>query len=173
MTPTSLTRIVLVGLGCAALVALVGCRKVPSFFEHGTPAPTSTPTAPPAPTPSPNQVALTAVSAYVTALEKHDFAAAYELLSTDSQSKHSRASFEKQANRGEMPSYDLTTARILSLSGDDALVEVHLADDPATHGFTMHRERGAWKVVYWGGTPDWPEADAAKTSVGDGKGHAK
>jgi hypothetical protein len=158
MTPTSLLRSVLVGWGIVALFALAGCRKWPSFFDQSpTPTPTSTPA--PATHSAEETAAITAVSAYITALEKHDYATAYDLLSADSQSKHSRASFEQQAKKGEMPSYDLKSAHVLSMKGNDALVEVRMTEDPATHGFTMHREGGSWKVVYWGGTPDWPEAE--------------
>jgi len=163
ITPTSLLRNVLVLGVLAVLVTLTGCRNLPDYFgngsggnDHRQSAQTSTT---PAPDAAEKQAVLDAVSRYLNALIARDYATAYDLLSGDSQSKHAKVSFEKQATKGEMPSYDLKAMRVLELTGDHALVEAPLQDDPATHGFHLVREQGTWKVVYWGGTPGSPDAE--------------
>lgn len=154
MTPTSLLRLTLVLLGGVVLFSLAGCRKAPSFFARDNSRPTARPsTTVPAPVNLGNE-AIATVTDYLEALQKHDYAAAYSLLSPDAQSKHTRARFEQQGQQG-MPSYDLSTARA-TIKGDTALVAVQQLEDPATHGFTLIRLDGAWKVVYQGGTPGAP-----------------
>lgn len=156
--PSSL-RLVLILAGAMALMGLVGCRKLPTFFEqpapkNSQPTPTVTPRVA-APVDLSSQAVKT-VTDYLTALTDHQYASAYMLLSRDSQSKHSRADFE-QHGKQEMPLYDLKTAKA-TVTGDQALVVVQLLEDPATHGFNLVREDENWKIVYWGGVPGVPYA---------------
>lgn len=152
MTPTSLLRVSLVLGGVLLLCALAGCRGLPIRSSQPVHRSSKHQSAPPSENRS--ATAIQTVTEYLTALEQRKFADAYELLSRDSQSKHDRAEFEEQSKR-EMPSFDLTTAST-TITGDTALVQVQQTEDPATHGFTLVREDGAWKIVYWGGTPGAP-----------------
>lgn len=156
MTLTSLLRMALVALGVAAVVLLGGCR-LPTFFRR-PPAP-ARPTARPAPMPAQRleQEAVEAVTRYVTALNEHNYADAYAMLSKNSRARHSRAGFEQQGKQG-MPLYDLGTAKA-TVTGDRALVVVQQYEDPATHGFSLVRVGEVWKVVYQGGMPGSPGAD--------------
>jgi phage/plasmid primase-like uncharacterized protein len=137
--------------GIVIVVGLAGCRN--PFFRP-------TPVPPPIHS-SPGQTdadkAVQAVSAYVTALQKGDYNTAYGMLSRDSQSLHTAASFEQQGKKG-MPLYDLQKATA-TITGETALVEVQQLEDPATHGFQLVRENDAWKIVYRGGIPGSPDPE--------------
>ena len=84
MMPTSLQRMVLALLGLLVLLALAGCRKVPTLFRESTPTPTPRTTTPSPPV-NRSEQALEAVTAYVTALGEHNYAGAYDRLSKESQ----------------------------------------------------------------------------------------
>ena len=157
-TPSSLLRMAMVLGFVALLVSLGGCRW-PHLFEETPPAPP-----PPAPVTSAShpqvdagQTAIQTVTEYVTALNAHRFAAAYELLSRASQKHHTSATFAEQGKQG-MPLYDLSTAQV-TVTGETALVSIRLQDDPATSGFHLVRENEHWKVVYRGGVPGMPSAE--------------
>jgi hypothetical protein len=166
--PISLLRIALLLMVMTTLL-LAGCRRLPTLFEwktnsSGTPSSQDTPPREPEhlgkqadQSEDRGEQAVQTVTDYLNAIDQHDFATAYGLLSRDSQRKHSRAEFEQQSKQG-MPQYDLKTARA-SITGNRARVEVRQLEDPATHGFSLARENGKWKIVYRGGGPGQPYAD--------------
>ena len=156
MTPTSLLRLTLVLLVLVVFVMLGSGCKWPTFFSKTAPS-GSRPTTPSPTTPATTlgRDAETAVTEYLTALSDHNYAAAYSLLSRDSQSAHAPADFEQQGKQG-MPLYDLETAKTIEVRNNTALVEVRQLEDPATHGFQLVREDEHWKIVYRGGTPGVP-----------------
>ncbi|MHB9107338.1 MAG: hypothetical protein ACYDCO_09825 [Armatimonadota bacterium] len=94
---------------------------------------------------------------YLTALQHGDYSGAYGMLSADSQAQHAPASFEQLGKKG-MPLYDLTKVTA-TVNGDSAQVVVQQLEDPATHGFQLTREGGAWKIVYRGGIPGSPDPE--------------
>ena len=150
--PTSLPRSICVLLGIAAVLLLAGCRN-PFVRSH---TPVSPGTAPSSVTaPEGEAAAEHTVEAYLTALREGRYAAAYDMLSKASQGLHSRADFEQTGKKG-MPHYDLTTVHAV-ITGDSAVVGVRLEEDPASHGFHLVRESGAWKFVYRGGIPGSPD----------------
>ncbi|HEY3416958.1 MAG TPA: hypothetical protein VGM23_08760 [Armatimonadota bacterium] len=147
-------RIVLALLGLLLLFVLVGCRKLPTFFREPQPTPASRTT-----TPAPSSVnlsdqAMQTVTDYVAALNEHNYARAYDMLSKESQSRHTRASFEQQGKEG-MPSYDLKSAKT-TVNGEKATVEMQISEEAGSHGFQLAREGEAWKIVYQGGRPGQP-----------------
>lgn len=156
MTPTSLLRTLCILVGVLTVVLIGGC-KVPSFFERPAPPPPVAPAPPVTPTPDLSQQALDTVTAYLSALDAHNYAAAYKLLSRESQSGHTRAEFEKQGTKGMTP-FDLKTARV-AVKGATATVDLDQLEDPATHRFTLAREDGTWKVVYRVNVPYQPRAE--------------
>ncbi|MHB9134529.1 MAG: nuclear transport factor 2 family protein [Armatimonadota bacterium] len=156
MKPTSQLRLLLVLVGVLTALLLGGCR-FPSFFGNSTPPPS--PPNPPTTTDGVDlgQQALQSVTDYVKALEANNYAAAYDLLSRDSQSRHSRADFEQKGKQG-MPQYDFKTAKA-TVTGNTAKVEVTQLEEPASHGFHLVREGKTWKIVYRGGSPGSPYAE--------------
>jgi len=155
MKPTSLLWFVLVCVGVFAVIAMSGCRKISTFSGRpATPTPASPAVERPVQPSTRNALVVSTIKQYLAALREHDYAAAYELLSRDSQSIHSRASFEQQGKQG-MPLYDLETARV-TINGNQADVVIQQLEDPATHDFHLVREDGEWHVVYRGGAPSQP-----------------
>ncbi len=161
MTPTSLLRTVIILVGLGSVLALTGC-KLPSFVTPVppppvTPAPPSkTESAAPAPAVDQKRQAVRTVTDYVTALNGHDYTAAYDLLSQDSKKLHTATSFARQGKQG-MPQYDLHSCQA-TLDGDAAAVVVQELEDPSLHTFHLLREGQAWKIVYRGGRPGVPDA---------------
>jgi len=150
--PTSLLLWIIVLAGVAVAVGLGGCRN--PFFRPSTPVRNTNPAALPQ---NESTEAENVVVDYVSALQKGDYSGAYGMLSAESHAQHAPASFEQQGKQG-MPLYDLTKVTA-TVSGDAALVVVQLSEDPATHGFQLVREGGAWKIVYRGGIPGSPDPD--------------
>lgn len=150
--PTSLLLWIIVLAGIAVTVGVGGCRN--PFFRPTPPVTNSNPVALPR---DDNAEASKVVVDYLTALQNGDYGAAYGMLSGDSQSQHTTASFEQMGKKG-MPLYDLTKVTA-TVSGDSAEVVVQQSEDPATHGFRLIRESGAWKIVYRGGIPGSPDPD--------------
>lgn len=142
-----------------AVATLGGCRfRMPSFFEsHRARPPRTTPSTTPTLPADLSREAVDTVTEYLRALNERDYASAYNYLSQDSQSKHSRASFEEKGKQG-MPLYDLQSAKAI-VKGDTATVEMAFQEDPATHAFHLVRENNQWKIVYRGGSPGMPYAE--------------
>jgi hypothetical protein len=95
------------------------------------------------------------VIAYVKALDRKDFHAAYDLLSQASREQHTYAQFAQQGNSG-ITQLDLSTAAADDSDGN-MVVSMQLAEDPGSHGFYLVREGGHWKIVYRGGSPGMPQ----------------
>lgn len=150
--PTSLLLWIIVLTGIAVMVGMGGCRN--PFVRPNPPVANSNPVAPPR-----DDKAETSkmVVDYLTALQNGDYGAAYGMLSTDSQSRHSAASFEQLGKKG-MPLYDLTKLTA-TVTGDSAKVVLQYLEDPGPHGFYLVRESRVWKIVYWGGIPGAPDPD--------------
>ena len=161
MTPTSLLRtvIILVGVGSALLFS--GCKMLSFVSPAPTPPVTATPpskteSAASVPAVDRQRQAVQTVTDYVTALNGHDYTAAYDLLSQDSKKLHSATSFARQGKQG-MPQYDLHSCQA-TIDGDTAAVVVQELEDPSLHTFHLLREGQAWKIVYRGGRPGVPDA---------------
>ena len=157
--PTSLLWFAMLLAGIVAVVVLGGCRNPFISPRPAPPAYGPTGREPGVPPPSTGtgdtgvQMVQT-VTAYITALKDGKYAAAYDMLSNGSQTLHTRAAFEQKGKKG-MPLYDFRTAKA-TVTGDTAMVEIRQLEDPATHGFSLVREGGSWRVVYRGGIPGAP-----------------
>jgi len=159
----SLLRTVIKLVGLGSVLILAGC-KLPSFISPSPTIPFA-PTLPPktesvAPTPAVDRKvqAVQTVTSYVTALDNHDYRAAYNLLSHDSKKLHTATGFAQQGKQG-MPQYDLHSC-VATLDGDAAVVELQEMEDPSLHTFHLLREGQDWKIVYRGGRPSVPDAGA-------------
>lgn len=157
-TPVSQVRLLLLVLGVLTALLLGGCKRPAGFFQRSVSRPHPRTITRPAPAPDLGQQALETVHDYLQALQDRNFATAYDMLSRASQSRHSRASFEKQGKQG-MPLFDLKSARVMVVKDDTATVHVGLLEDPATHAFQLVLQRDEWKIVYRGGSPGMPYAD--------------
>lgn len=143
------TRLALLFLLIAAAVVVAAILRYPM----SQPPPAPAPTPPPKPqSSSPTQV----VAAYLGALEKKDFLAAYRHLSSASQQAHPYEEFVSLSEKSGVPSYDLAGASEKTSGEGRVIVTVPLVEDPAEAGFTLVREEGAWKVVFIGGVPSFP-----------------
>jgi len=160
MTPTSLLRIVIILVGLGMVFALAGCKMPALTGGSSTPPKALTPpsqTGTGAPAVDEGRQAEGMICDYLTALNDHDYAKAYDLLARDAQKSYTRAYFEQQGKQG-MPQYDLKTAKY---SAADHLVVVQELEDPSLHGFPVVREGQTWKYEYRGGRPGEPNAGAA------------
>ncbi|HEY3379250.1 MAG TPA: hypothetical protein VGL77_17355 [Armatimonadota bacterium] len=147
----------LVLVGVVVMVVTGGCRKWTSSFQPETPPAPSVQQPAQPPVVDAAQEAVSTVTDYLTALQDGKYSTAYALLSRSSQRKHTMARFEQQGKQG-MPSFDLKSAKA-TITEQTAMVDVRQLDDPATHGFHLIREDGAWKIVYQGGLPGMPYAE--------------
>jgi len=114
---------------------------------------------PPLEVPKPRPLAASpreAVVAYMEALYRRDFRAAYEYLSARSKETHPYEEFAGLCEGGEATNYDLAGAQQEPPAGGHVTVTVPLVEDPATAGFTTVREDDDWKVIFIGGAPWFP-----------------
>lgn len=159
-TLASWLHFALLALVVIAVLGFSGCRKPLGFSEQSTPSAESSHPSGPLDL---GAEAVQTVSDYLKALSQDnshapDYDAAYNLLSRDSQSMHTRASFEADANRQGIPNFALNTA-FTTVKNDNATVVLKSPDEDAmTHGFDLVREDGHWKIVYLGGGPGMPTA---------------
>lgn len=117
------------------------------------------PPAPPEPTPAPVPAAETpveAVIAYLEAIYRKDFAAAYEHLSARSREEHPYDDFLRLCEKGEATSFDLAAAEAGPVENGRAMVRVPMVEDPAEWGFPTVEEDDGWRVVFIGGAPWFP-----------------
>ena len=138
-------------LATAVVVALV-------IISFRTPRPTPRPPVV-VPVPQHHSPALTpreAVVAYLEALYREDFRAAYEYLSAGSREVHPYDEFAQLCEKGTGPTYDLASAQEHPDEDGRVTVTVPFAEDPARAGFTTVREDAGWKVVFIGGAPWQP-----------------
>lgn len=155
----SLLRIILV-VAVIAVAVYFADQRFHFLTDAGEPAPPppppvqSTPGQPVPPVEDASKAALDAAIGYFTALGDHRYDAAYDLLSRDSQSQHSRADFEKQGKQG-MPLYDFKSAQA-TVDGDNATVALQLLEEPGSKDIHLIRETDGWKVIYRGGGPGMP-----------------
>ncbi len=140
----------LVGVVVVAVLAGCGRRQV---APTGRPA-ASRPSAPAAPA-ADQRTPVQVVTAYLEALYDKDYRQAYELLDAASQQRHPFEDFRRQAEGG-VTQYDLGTAQATRQVGDEALVTIRLLEDPASAGFHLRREEGAWRIIYTSGSPGFP-----------------
>lgn len=146
--------------GLGLILALAGCTKRQPTPPQLAPQPRPTRTVPaPVAKPEP-EAAQKAVAQYLTALAAQDYAAAYALLSADSQKRHPEAVFTKDAKAGQVV-YDLTGAKVSSATGQTAQVFVPLQQEEEAGGriFSVVKEDGKWKVIYLSGKPFFPYAE--------------
>lgn len=142
-------RLGLLVLLIAVAIVVVAILRYPISQPPAPPAPPASPRPQPS---SPTQV----VRAYLTALEKKDFRAAYSHLSKESQQAHPYQEFASAAEKSGVPSYDLAGGEEKPGEEGRVTVTLPLTDDPAEAGFTMVKEGEAWKVVFIGGAPAFP-----------------
>jgi hypothetical protein len=143
------TRLAVILILAAVAVVAIVLIRFPA--PESTPPPSAVP--PPAPAPS---SAREAVVAYLEALYRKDFRAAYEHLSAGSQEAHPYDEFLKLCEKGEATNFDLAAAEELRGEDGRVVVTVPLVEDPAEAGFTMVNEDGRWKVVFTTGVPWFP-----------------
>jgi hypothetical protein len=110
------------------------------------------PTPPKTATQSPTEV----VVAYLEALARRDYRAAYDRLSRASQQKHPYDEFASLCETKGITAYDLRTAREERGEDGSVTVAVQLKEDVATAGFRMVKEEERWRVVFIGGIPSYP-----------------
>jgi hypothetical protein len=135
----------------AAAVIAVAVWRFPG------PRPPARPVAPrPSAPAKPSTPAPEAVQAYLQALGKKNFRAAYGRLSQASQQAHSYQDFVARCEKSGVPSYDLAQAKEKPGEGGRAVVTVPIAEDVAEADFTLVAEGGEWKVVFIGGAPSFP-----------------
>jgi hypothetical protein len=149
------TRVALLAVVLAVVAVtllLVFIRRPAPRPQVASPPPAPRPIAPQASTPE------AVVVAYLEALQREDFATAYELLSGGSQEAHPYEEFVSQCEQGGATSYDLSAALEAVMTEPDhrATVTIPLVEDPAEATFTAVREEGGWRVVYIGGAPWFP-----------------
>ncbi len=135
----------------AAAVIAVAVWKLPSPRPPARPAPPR-PSAPAKPSLSASE----AVQAYLQALGKKDFHAAYSSLSQASQQAHPYEDFSARGEKSGVPSYDLAQAKEKPGVGGRVVVTLPIAEDVAEADFTLVTEGGEWKVVFIGGAPSFP-----------------
>ena len=138
----ALLVVTLLGAGCARLPAPPRPLAPPRPAARPAPPPDTRP-----PTP--------VVVAYLEALYAGRYREAYGLLDEASRQKHPYPQFAKQAGAG-VTQYDLSTATVTKQIGERAVVNVRLLEDPASAGFHLRREQGAWRIVYSTGAPGFP-----------------
>lgn len=147
-------RIAVALLVVAAAVVIVAVVRLPSASPGATLPPAGGRQGGlPAPARGPREVVL----AYLQALDRKDYRAAYQHLSRRSQQAHPYAEFEDACERAGLPSYDLGAVREKpGERGDQVTVVVPLSEDVAEASFVTAREEGGWKVVFIGGAPGFP-----------------
>ena len=143
------TRLAVILILAAAVVVAIVLIRFPA--PESTPPPSAV--RPPAPVPS---TAREAVVAYLEALYRKDFRAAYEHLSSGSREAHPYDEFLKLCEKGEATNFDLAAAEEGPVEEGRVVVTVPLVEDPAEAGFTMVNEEGRWKVVFTTGVPWFP-----------------
>jgi hypothetical protein len=112
------------------------------------------------------------VTAYVQALDRKDYRKAYDLLSADSRQLHPYDDFVARAEKGGSTDYELAKAAEEPGEGSSVVVAVPMTEDVSGAGFHLVREDGAWKVIFIGGTPGFPYADAGTSKVKSDAGDA-
>jgi len=143
-----------------ALIAVVLAVAAVAFVIIRYPPPKPTAVRKPRPAAaSPAGTPRAVVVAYLQALERKDFPAAYKYLSVRSREVHPYQEFAAQCENSAGPSYDLAAAREVPpvpeapVTRDQAAVVVPLVEDPAEPSFTTVMEDNEWKVVFIGGVP--------------------
>ena len=115
------------------------------------------PTKPPPPKPqaspmSPKQV----VQGYLSALEREDYPAAYELLSSEYRRLHAVDQFAALCKQSGAPSLDVSAAVEQPGESGRMVVLVPMVEDPAAASFALVREDGQWRIVFRTGSPWFP-----------------
>jgi len=101
---------------------------------------------------SPKQVA----QSYLTALEREDYRAAYELLSAEYRKLHAADEFAALCKDSGAPSLDISAAVEQAGEGGRMVVLVPMVEDPAAASFTLVQEDGQWRIVFRTGSPWFP-----------------
>jgi hypothetical protein len=97
-----------------------------------------------------------AVVAYVEALNRKDYRAAWEDLSQKSKETHPYDEFVDRAETGQSTDLDLAAATEGKEHNGQVIVTVPMVEDPAEAAFTTVEEPSGWKVIYIGGEPWFP-----------------
>ncbi|NIM04356.1 MAG: hypothetical protein GTO55_00845 [Armatimonadetes bacterium] len=94
---------------------------------------------------------------YVRAIYAEDYQTAYALLSAESKRRHSEEAFAREA-KAAFVLYDLEEARAESRGEDAAEVVMALQqeEEPGAKAFSVVKEDGEWKIVYYEGKPLFP-----------------
>jgi len=106
------------------------------------------------------EAAKAAVTTYLRAIYAQDYQTAYDLLSAESKRRHSQEAFIREA-RGAQVLYDLSNPRAEGRGENAAEVVVSLQqeEEPGAKAFSVARENGQWKVIYYAGKPLFPYAE--------------
>jgi len=138
------------------LIALLALCLLAGGCARRQAAPRPRPAAPsrPAPTADTRTPDLVVV-AYLQALYQGRERDAYNLLDAASRQQHPFTEFQKEATAG-ITQYDTASARAVRQNDTTALVNIRLLEDPASAGFHLRREQGAWRIIYTTGSPGFP-----------------
>ncbi len=135
------------------LVAVAALAWVVLKFPAAKPPPPAAPAQPrPKSIASPRQV----VQAYLKALEKQDYRAAYDLLSAESRKQRSYDEFAALCQKAGRPSLDAAAAVEQPGRAGLVVVLVPMVEDPAAASFNLTREEGEWRIVFTTGSPWFP-----------------
>jgi hypothetical protein len=141
------------GLALIAVAAVIALVLAPDPLKPAAPLP------PPQPRPAvPQASARDVVVAYLEALYRKDYRAAYDHLSADSRRAHPYHEYLDLCERGEITDFDVEAAYEKHTGAGATVIAVPLAEDPAEAGFVAVREGGEWKVVFIQGVPWFPYA---------------
>jgi hypothetical protein len=159
-------------LALVLLVVAVGAVLLAlHYFPAASGPPSPSRTVPTRPAPQRVQTPVQVVTAYLQALERRDYRKAFDLLSADSRQLHPYDDFVARAEKGGTTDYDVAKAAEEPGEGNSIVVAVPMVEDPAKAGFPLVKEEGVWKVVFIGGSPTFPYAEAGggqvKNNAGD------
>jgi len=142
------------------VVIAVAVVALALYYFPAAPSPTRAKAGTGRPAPRFQSAPTEVVAAYLQDLESKDYRHAYDTLSAASRRVHPYDDFVSRAEKAGLPDYDSAKAREEPESANVVTVVLPLREDPATAGFHLVKEEGAWKVVFIGGVPAFPYAEA-------------
>ncbi|MBI5061024.1 MAG: hypothetical protein HZB67_01805 [Candidatus Aenigmarchaeota archaeon] len=94
------------------------------------------------------------ITDYLSAIEKENYKAAYEMLSSDSKKMHSYSEFVAENKKGRTI-YDLKTLTITKSEKGLAGV-LYLYEDPACTSIHLKEESNSYRIIWHKGIPTFP-----------------
>lgn len=137
---------------CVFLVLVAVAAVVWVVLKYPAAKPPSPPPSPPPAPASPKQV----VQSYLTAMEREDYRAAYELLSGEYRKAHAADEFAALCKESGAPALDTAAAVEQPAEAGRVVVMVPMVEDPAAASFTLVQEDGRWRILFRTGSPWFP-----------------